>query len=65
MIWKGLPILLRINFEASLSSKQIFLFGTEKNTCSMQVQGGGGGGGGIDILVKIDIMVKIDILIKI
>ena len=50
-------ILIRINFEASLYSKQIFLFGT-KNTCSMHEIGRGGGGGGIDILVKIDILFK-------
>ena len=29
-------------FEASLSTKHIFLFGTEKNACSMPEMGGGG-----------------------
>ena len=45
-------------FEASLSTKHIFLFGTEKNACSMPEMGGGGEGGGIEIWVKIDILVK-------
>ena len=56
-----MPILLKKRFEASLSSNHIFLFGTEKNTCSMHKMGGSGGGGGVDILVKIDILAKIDI----